>query len=1021
MKGLTHMRKFISIPFNYAFLDIVSRKWMEEIRHQDRPSSGMIILPNQRTAKALINSFIRINQGRPVLLPQILSVGAMDEMGMVLGGRSQLALLPAVHRVKRLSVLTTMIMQRNRYTDNPMQAGAAWNMASSLADLMDEAEWAGCDLYRELPKAVEGDYAQHWQEVLRFLFIVTEMWPQWLADNQMMNPVARRVAILKAQVASWRDSHHADPIWLVGFSDARPAIIDFISAILQLPRGRLVIAGMQEDLSESEWNALPLTHPFFETAKMLSFLGVKRFDFQEWRLQDARRIGEARVSVFEQALLPARNLEKWLVDRQPVSLSGCFLISPLNQQQEAMAIALIIRDALETPGKRIALVTPDRNLAMRVSLELGRWGVIADDSAGEPLYKTAGAVLLNLVLQACIEDFTPVSLLSLLKHPLVCCGVEASLCREYSRLLEIHVLRQFAASGLLTIREALIKKVDEINQLGRPALTTDLAHFLSVAPALVQLLDRLQEITCSLFNGGRRVSLSQWVTDLVKVLELLVSTPQQAGDAILWRAEEGNALAEHLRDMIVETESIQEIDLQEFSSILNASYQGIMVRGRRALRGRKERELHPRVYIWGLLEARLQDVEMVILGGLSEGVWPSVVDPGPWLNRQMREKIGMRVPDAEVGQNAYDFMALCCSIPEVVLSAPLRRENAPVVQSRWIVRLKAWLDGRNSRIASHPVMEWMKVLDQPGNSPESIGYPCPVPPLSLRPRSMSITDVERWIKNPYEIYAKKILCLEKITGIEEDRSAAIFGMVVHEGLRRAYESHAGQWTMAWVLQALLDELDNRGDILDSYKQWWRERLLRIADWVFCREKERRDLRGLSKPYLEWKGHYRFQFENGLGFTLRGRADRIDLNHDGTVDVLDYKTGTLPSINKVESGLFPQLPLEAAMIVRGGFGQELAKGDIQQFRYWQLKGDIEKGKECIIENEQKAGQDHVLSERYWQALQNLIIAYDDETQPYLFQLRSSLIREYAAQRVSGFGDYRHLARALEWSIVGQGEE
>lgn len=1016
--------KFISIPFNVAFLEILAKRWIDE--HSSQQTSikqGMIVVPNQRTAKALINTFLKVTQGAPVLLPRIVSIGAIDESALILKGNHGLTLPPAVNPTQRIAILTMLIMRMESTLGNGVQAGEAWKFACSLAELMDEAEWADCDLQECLPKAVEDEYAQHWQNILQFLTIITEVWPQWLTDNHVMNPVARKVALLRAQAELWIVAGSKEAVWAVGFIDARPAVVELLSAIIGLPKGRFIVSGIEQDLSDDIWKNLSLTHPYAEMAKMLCALEIERSEFQSWDEGGYQLVDQSRVSAFQQVLLPAEALEQWLVDRKSVHLDNLFLSNPIDQQQEAVSIALMIRDALEMPNKRVALVTSDRNLAMRVALELGRWGIIADDSAGEPLYKIPPAILLSLILRACIEQFTPVSLLSLLKHPLVCCGYAPNLCREYSRLLEINILRQFAASGLDAILHAVDKKGKDAPTVKGKSTFEQSSDFLSVAADLTRLLHSLSRFVAPLMEGSSRRSLDQWVIALVKSAEALVSNEDQVGAEVLWGAEEGNALAEHLRNLIAEAKVVTDITLQEFESILTASYTGIIVHTRRVLRGKKEKELHPRVYIWGLIEARLQVVDMVILGGLSEGVWPPVIDSGPWISRPMRIKIGIPLPDAEVGRSAYDFMSICCSVPEVVLSSPLRRDNAPVVQSRWITRLKAWLTGRNSFVPAHPALGWSKVLDQPTGSPTPITYPKPSPPLSLRPKSMSITDVEYWLKDPYEIYAKKVLKLRKIPGLDEDRSASIFGNMVHDGLNQAYTKLNTTWDKQIIETSLLKVLEERRDVLPSMRQWWRARVIRIAEWVFQEEQKRRTAGNFKWAYLEQQGEYNLSTQEGLTFTIRGIADRIDLNCDGTVEIFDYKTGNVPSAISVKQGLSPQLPLEAIMVSKGAFGEALLDTKLLELYYWQLKGDGEPGKEMRLGKSlsTKANPCDIteLAEHYWERLKNLIIAYENEQQPYLSRPRPYLVKSFLTG-IPRFADYAHLARVLEWGSVGEGE-
>lgn len=481
-------------------------------------------------------------------------------------------------------------------------------------------------------------------------------------------------------------------------------------------------------------------------------------------------------------------------------------------------------------------------------------------------------------------------------------------------------------------------------------------------------------------------------------------------------------MAEHLRNLIAEAQILTDITLQEFEGILNASYTGMIVHTRRVLRGRKDKELHPRVYIWGLIEARLQVVDMVILGGLSEGVWPPVIDSGPWISRPMRSKICIPLPDAEVGRSAYDFMLICCSVPEIILSVPSRRDNSPVVPSRWITRLKAWLEGRQGTIAQHPALEWTKFLDQPKGAAQPVSAPKPTPPLAWRPKSISITDVEYWLKDPYEIYAKRILKLRKIVGLEEDRSASIFGNVVHEGLKKAYQQVG--WEENTVKQCMIQALEERRDIIPSMREWWRSRILKIAQWVFTEEQKRRSQKNFGHVYSEISGSYDFSQEAGIAFTLRGIADRIDLNHDGTIEIFDYKTGQAPSIASVKNGSAPQLPLEAAMVYRGAFGKELSDKIITQLYYWKLKGGmdndeqvkiVKKPLEEILENEV-----YLLSQMYWQSLIRLIQRYHDPKQPYLSRPRPYLFDKSSNGGIPRFGDYAHLARVLEWNSTAEGE-
>ena len=93
------------------------------------------------------------------------------------------------------------------------------------------------------------------------------------------------------------------------------------------------------------------------------------------------------------------------------------------EEEAATAAALLLREALETPGRTAALVTPDAALARRVSARLTRWGVAADSSAGAPLAGYPVAALIGLAARAAYDPLDPVTLLGIAKHRFVRFGL----------------------------------------------------------------------------------------------------------------------------------------------------------------------------------------------------------------------------------------------------------------------------------------------------------------------------------------------------------------------------------------------------------------------------------------------------------------------------------------------------------------------------------------------------------------------------------------------------------------------
>lgn len=1028
------MSRVASVPPHVPFLDQVADRWMAGIADDpQRSGDGLILLPSRRAARALTEAFLRRADGRPLLLPRIAPLGGLDETGLAVAAPGALDLPPPVEPLRRLATLTRLILQAGDAFGDVRTIDQAWPLAQALADLMDDAEWAECDLAERLPLAAEGDFAEHWHLTLRFLSIVTGVWPAWLAEQGVMNPAARQVALLHAQAARWRDTPlpAGDRLWAVGFTAATPSVLAVLQSVLAMDMGsgetgRLVLPWVDLSLDEADWNALPDGHPQSGMARLLAGLGVARADLAIWADPPAATqsatgaaTGPAteaasgaacpagRGAVLASALLPAAALGEWLRDPAPADLTGLSVLRTADQQEEAAAIALLLRQAIVRPGHRAALVTPDRALAGRVAVELARWGVVADDSAGEPLGATPPAVFLRLVVAAVAGGLSPVALLSLLKHPLAACGLPPGVCRASARLLERAALRGPAPRpGIDGLRDRLaVARDDPQGALAdRPDAPEDLAGF-------VDRVERCLAPLLSLADTPVALPVADLLAALVEAAEALAATDRQDGADRLWSGEDGNALGQHLAALIAFCDVLPPQRVAVLDGLLAASMSGQAVHSRRALRGRDDNALHPRIFIWGLMEARLQSVETMVLGGLVESVWPPATDPGPWMSRPMRARVGLPSPERTIGQAAHDFVSCACAAPDIVLSVPGRRDGAPTVPARWLVRLDAYLAGRRQALAAHPALSWLAQLDRPADAPRPVAPPRPRPPLPMRPRSLTITEIETWMRDPYAIHARHVLGLRRLPEIEEAADAADYGNIVHGALDRWFRRPApdcgAEGVGAAGLRALFAQELAAARLRPALAAWWAPRLARIADWVIGAEAARQAGRGGDAPVLtrtEQAGRALLTGLPGGDFVLRGRVDRVDRAADGALTLFDYKTGTLPRRRSVFAGWQSQLVLEAAMMERGAFGPELA-GPVAELLYWRLTGGPEAGEVLPVATGQELAD---LIAAAWDNLRGLIAMYDDPAQPYLSHPHPD--------ESPRFADYARLARVAEWSAA-----
>ena len=1041
-----------TIPPHVAFLDALASGWLARCRHPaagDDPlgaSRGLILLPTRRSARALAEAFLRVADGRPLLLPRIVALGALDETPLALAGA--LDLPPAVDPMQRLAALSALILALRGDGGAPRTADRAWLLAGELAALMDEAERAEIDLAARLPDAADPEYAAHWARTLKFLHIVTGIWPAWLADNGVMNPAARQVALLAAQARAWQDNPPADPVLIAGTTAGIPAVARLLRVVARMPNGQVVLPQLDLGMPPAAWEELEPSHAQAGLGRLLADLDATRDDVRPWdsgvatkasgdngtsevprdqpattvpRDRVATTVPPGRFTVLSRALLPAAALHDWM-DRAPVALDGLSRLRAADQQQEAMAIALVLRQALETPGARAALVTPDRDLAGRVAAALLRFGIVADDSAGEPLTETPAGVLLRLLVRAVAEELAPVPLLALLKHPLSAAGISPIACRDAARKLETLCLRgPRPGHGIAGLR-----------------LRTDqggawIAGFLARVEVCLAPLLRI--------DATMEIAPAEALGAVIEAAEHLATTDDTPGPARLWAGEEGEALATRLAAVRDAVRLMSDLRRGVLPGLLDAILEGAVVRSRRAVRGRGGAE-HPRIFIWGLLEARLQSVDVAVLGGLAEGVWPPIAEPGPWLSRPMRTRVGLPAPEQAVGQAAHDFLAACCLAPNVVLSCPVRRDNAPAVPARWLTRLDMFIAGRaplpgarsnhpvlfaaswddaaaretattiQAALPEHPAVAWARAIDLPAGSPCPVRPPRPFPPVTKRPRQLSVTAIETWLRDPYAIHARFILRLRALKPLDEATDAADYGSLVHDGLHRFLRRHGAAWPAdaARELRLGMAQALGAAGLRQALVAWWSPRLERIADWVAQTEAERRAARPPVAIATEVQGAIDLPRPGGR-FRLTGRADRIERYDDASLAILDYKTGIPPSQKDVEAGLAPQLLLEAAMALDGGFGPDLS-GTTTTLLYWRLSGGLDPGESVpLYRKNSGAIADAVIDAR--DHLCALVDAFDQPDRAYLSRPHPGL-----APR---FSDYEQLARVAEWSAAGADDD
>ncbi len=1004
-------------------------------------ANATLYLPTRRACRLVRDVFLDVTGASAAILPRIVPIGDVDEDEIAFAqaatgalAADALDLLPAIGGLKRRMLLAQQVL-RWAASLEPDQLGeaplVANNPASALALADDLARLIDDMTTRDVPwdrldELVPDDLDRYWQLTLKFLKIAREAWPDILAERGAIEPAARRDALIKAEAA--RLAIHRDgPVIAAGSTGSMPATAELIATIARLPHGAVVLPGLDTDLDPETWDLIggrrdaagrqlippAVGHPQFALRALLGRIGIARDAVVA--LGDAAAHGRERT--VSEALRPAAATDRWrqlagadFPARTGAALETLSVVEAANAEEEALAIAVVLREAIEVPEKTAALVTPDRELARRVLAALERWQIAVDDSGGDALPDTPAGLFARLAAEAALGGLAPVTLLALLKHPLTRLG---------------------AAKGANTRAVAALERATLRGPRPKPG-SVGLSHALATFREQLARLRHGQQ--SDLHPSDPRVYLSEGelaaaaalleqLAAAIAPLETLSAAPRTFGelaarhcDAItaLSRDERGQPAAFAGHDGVKLYEAFDDIARAAADAALAVAPRDYAELFKIAITDRVvRREEVPgvRVRVFGPLEARLQNVDRIVLGGLVEGVWPPETRPDPWLSRPMRHALGLDLPERRISLSAHDF-AQALGAGEVILAYPAKLAGAPTVISRFVQRLAAvageerWTQARDK---GQTYLAWARALDQPAEI-RRIDKPAPKPPRAARPTTLSVTEIESWLRDPYTIYAKHILKLRELDPVDLPPGAADRGILIHGALSEFTTTFAAE--LPPDPAAALIEIGARhfaalADYPEARAFWW-PRFQRIAQWFAGWERRRRAMVKTLKAETSGK------IDILLGervFTLRGRADRIEELAGGGHAILDYKTGQVPTEKQVRIGVSPQLTLEAAILRHGGFSGISHGASVAELVYVALKGGEPAGDEKPIVF--KEGDADFHAERALEKLKAVATRFEDEQQPYLPLVLSMWKNRY--------GTYDHLARVKEWSVGGTDEE
>jgi ATP-dependent helicase/nuclease subunit B len=1000
-------------------------------------ADAVIYVPTRRAARALAEELAAAAGATALILPRIVPLGAMEgiENELLFAGPSlddafredapeaigeldrRLALMQLIlgwAKALRGAIRSIDAQGRAQVRDDePLLVttapAQAFHLAGDLAALIDEmiveeVDWGKLDALA--PERLD----EYWRITLNFLTIARDHWPAFLAEIGRVDRARRQAELVTRRIAQIRAGATGVEI-VAGSTGTNAATARLIAAIAESPRGAVVLPGLDLAMDEDAWRAVASSeeeadsaqgHPQAALRRLLRVIGVEREEVRELAAPEPARA--QRVAFACEALRPAETTDAWPAFRERLgaqgmtqALSGLAAIEAADEREEALAIAVALREALETPERTAALVTPDRNLARRVRAELARWEIEIDDSGGDPLVNAPFGVLARLCL-GCVEPTASASaMLALLRHPLARLGLAPGEAARATDAAEIGLLRGLRPdladpAAAVARARAAIEADAHAHEAAKRLDDADWAGVLDLLARLARSLAPLRAL-----EGPQ--TLAVWAQAHRLAVHAL-SAP--APGAAPRRSDDADSF-ETLAQDLIQAGGACDVGFrrEDYAAFFEAASREVVVRGPRAH--------HPRIKSLGLLEARLMEADLIVVAGLDETVWPPAARTDAFLNRPMRMQLGLAAPERRIGQTAHDFIQ-AIGAPEVIVTRALKRNGAPTTPSRFLLRMQALAGDHWSacRARGSLHLERARLLDAPLPC-DPLVRPMPRPPVDLRPTQLSVTRVELLRRDPYAIYAERVLRLAPLSGLDEEEGAREAGVRIHEMLGRFQKAHP-EGALPGDALARLMEIAREVHVQDlqdaEFRAFRWPRVEAICAAFVAWDEGRRA--ALARVAAEERGELRISLSDGSVFRLTAVADRIEKRDDGSYVVMDFKTGAPPSAKMVACGLSPQLTLEARMIAEGAFPCAPPGADMAGAVYVKLGGDAGVEREREATGKEPITLADAMKEHY-EGLVSLLEAFRDPQTPYPPRL--------FPQFESHPTPYDHLSRHREWSAGG----
>ncbi len=856
------------IPSSTSFIEQLS-SWL--IKKFDKLADLTILLPSTRACLALEKSIVKKSTHQSIILPQIIPIGQLGTEQFIKQEPIEILSSPLSYYEHNL-YLTKLILGKFGKTLTYPQA---LNITTSLSEIILNMSRNNIPL-EKLAQIFLAELPKHFEMLSEYLTVIAKDWPLFLEQHKKQDFRSNHYEYINKLISKWQISPTNKPIIIAGSTGSVPSTKYLIKAIASLPQGFVILNDINYSISNEEWHDISETHHAYYTKNLLESLNYDRKHLIPILNHTPKY---SRQNFLSLCMLPSTKTWQWaeqVIDHN-YDCSNLEIIECSTTHQEAMVVMLRIREILEKQrDAKIAIIGNNPSLIKHITSFAQLWNIKINDNTGTQVTTSDQYQFLSLLVAAIQNNFQPQYLIALLKNS---CYQEIS--NIHLAKLEIKYLRGITKYSTLP---QLIELTTQKNDL-----------------ELTDFLNTLHQETKELAALLKKHSAS-----FKQLLQLTLQTGQslttQNQSSTLWNNPQAIKVHQIFLDILNVAQIAGKILPKQFDTILATLLNNQVIYADKIV---------AQVSILSPLESRLLTFDYTIITGLNEGSWPSYNKTTPWLPFHLCKSLGLENRDQKHGQAAYHFFCLLQQPNLLITRAILENGNA-TTPSRWLLRLEliAGKLGILEQIKqnNHPLKQWYQQLYLPQSSNNHPNLPPPRTEKKIT--QLSVTQIEKLTRDPYSVYCSKILKLKKLDQINKTPDQREFGTFIHDiidNLNKHYNEILADHTLFdKIALSILDGIT----LNQMIRNLWLLKFSKLKPWAMKFELDRRADSNIQ-IFSETKG----KFELNNDFSLTMKADRIEVS-DNEINIIDFKTGSIPSQQDIKSGFSPQLLLEA-LIVRDG--------------------------------------------------------------------------------------------------------